>query len=127
MPVLPAIFSLLVAAAGWYYAFYSPAAGRLRGIEHDADNRLRVRLRRTNGVLMILLGATFYVTAVALDDRWPAGRVATLLIVMLLLLLAVGVLGTIDLRLTNKLRRALRRPTDAAPRDDEDDPDRLNP
>ena len=50
MNFLPAIFALLVAAAGWYYLFYSKAAIGLRGIEDDRQNRLRVRLRRLRQV-----------------------------------------------------------------------------
>src|SRR4051794_21824447 len=35
---LPAVFALLVMAAGWYYIFYSPAATRLTGVESRDAN-----------------------------------------------------------------------------------------
>jgi hypothetical protein len=70
MTLLPAILALLVAAAGWYYAFYSSAAGKLSGIERPSANRLRVRLRRINGCLMIVLGALFFILASALEQKW---------------------------------------------------------
>ena len=41
-----AIFSLFVAAAGWYYMFYSKAASRLSGIEDSRANGVRVWLRK---------------------------------------------------------------------------------
>src|SRR2546423_8697867 len=54
------IFSLFVAACGWYYMFYSKAATRLCGIEDAHVNNLRVWLRRMNGLLMFLLARCFF-------------------------------------------------------------------
>ena len=48
-------FSLLVAAAGWFYLFYSKSASRLATVESARDNFYRVLCRRINGVAMILL------------------------------------------------------------------------
>jgi len=101
---LPAIFALLTAAAGWYYLFYSSAARRLSGIEDNATNRLRVRLRRVCGAVIILMSAAFYSGTVAFE-RERLGESALLFGAMLLLMLAMVMLGLVDLKLTGKLRR----------------------
>jgi hypothetical protein len=106
---LPAVFALLTAAAGWYYLFYSSAARRLGGIEDSATNRLRVRLRRVCGAVIILMAAAFYAGTVAFtQDR--IGEAALLFGAMMLLMLAMVLLGLIDLRLTAKLRRGRAKP-----------------
>lgn len=109
MSYLSAMVAVLAAASGWYYAFYSTAALNLATVEQAAANRRRVRLRRFNGVLMMLLGVSLYLMTSALDKRWPPTAAAGLLLAVLLLLLCVGVLAIIDLRLTTQLRDELRR------------------
>lgn len=105
MDYLPGIFALLVAAAGWYYLFYSQAALRLHGVEDPARNRLRVRLRRVGGVVIMLLAATFYAMFVMLRrERFAAAGV--LVMIVMFLMGAVMVLGIVDLRLTRKMRGA---------------------
>jgi hypothetical protein len=102
---LPAIFALVVGAAGWFYIFYSRAAVKLRGVESSSANRLRIRLRQIGGVAMMLLGAAFYAGYVAIDH----GRVETasaLFFAVLGLLAVIIVLGLVDLRLTNRLRQS---------------------
>jgi peptidoglycan/LPS O-acetylase OafA/YrhL len=102
---LPVIFALVVGAAGWFYIFYSRAAVKLRGVEAAAANRLRIRLRQIGGGAMMLLGAAFYAGYVAIDY----GRVesaSALFFVVLGLLAVIIILGLVDLRLTNKLRRS---------------------
>jgi hypothetical protein len=101
---LPAIFSLLVGAAGWFYLFYSRAGAELATMEAVATNRLRVRLRRIGGFAMILLAVSFYVGMEALEQRNPTTFVG-FMIAVLLLLCAIIVLGLVDLHLTNRLRR----------------------
>lgn len=101
---LVGIFSLLVAAAGWFYMFYSQAAEKLAIIEQPDVNRRRVRMRRLGGTCMILLGASFYVCCDALIDR-DAEMATMMLMAVFLLLAAVLVLALIDLRLTRALRR----------------------
>jgi hypothetical protein len=54
---------LMIAAAGWYYLFYSRAAHRLGAIEAADANRWRVLLRRCNGLLMMALAALVYIAA----------------------------------------------------------------
>jgi hypothetical protein len=99
---LPAVFALLVAAAGWYYLFYSPAAVRLGGIETDPANQKRIRLRRINGIVMMLLAVAFYAVGYTVSEPQPF----LLLLVSIILLLAVMMyLALADLRLTAKLRR----------------------
>ena len=108
MNPLAAAFSLVVGAAGWYYLFYSRAAENLAGVEQQAINRRRVRLRRLGGVAMLLLAVGFYAGVVTVDsERSPAAFLAIWLGVLLLLGLIV-LLGLIDLRLTLKLRRQRR-------------------
>ncbi len=101
---LPAIFSLLVAAAGWFYMFYSRAAHSLSGVENDARNLRRIRLRRVGGFIMFVLAIAFFV--LFQPYVWDSSVAAlSMLLLVMLLLLAVVVLGLIDLRLTWQLRR----------------------
>jgi UDP-N-acetylmuramyl pentapeptide phosphotransferase/UDP-N-acetylglucosamine-1-phosphate transferase len=102
--VLPAIFSLLVAAAVWFYMFYSSAAQQLAGIENRAANQRRVRLRRMGGCSMILLAVAFYVGCDALN-RHDLGLFSGMMLAVLALMALTLVLALIDLRLTGKLRR----------------------
>ena len=102
------IFALLTAAAGWYYMFYSGAAGRLKPIESQRINRARVRLRRAGGVVMLLLGGLFFA---GFQEKVAASGAAYIAIwlTVLFLLLVIVVLALIDLRLTWALRREIRR------------------
>src|SRR5687767_7957164 len=104
MQPLPAIFALLTGVAGWYYLFYSKAAQRLEGIEEQRLNQKRVRLRRTGGVMMLLLAVLFFAgfNTVRVEDA-PAAFVAIWLGVMVLLG-AIAVLALMDLRLTHQIR-----------------------
>jgi drug/metabolite transporter (DMT)-like permease len=105
---LPGIFSLIVLAAGWHYIFYSPAAKRLSAIEPGDTNRFRVRLRRLNGVVMMLLAVAFYASYYTFDERQP--RMFTWCFMTSILLLgAMVVLALIDLQLTRKLRAERKR------------------
>lgn len=101
---LPPIFALLVAAAGWYYLFYSTAAQKLLAVEGERSNRLRVRMRRISGIVIILLAITFYAMFVALG-RERHTMAGLLFVAVMLLMLAVVVLGLIDLRLTRRMRQ----------------------
>jgi UDP-N-acetylmuramyl pentapeptide phosphotransferase/UDP-N-acetylglucosamine-1-phosphate transferase len=102
---LPAVFALLVAAAGWFYLFYSRGAQRLSGIENAGLNHQRTILRRIGGLVMFLLAIAFYAGFYTVDaDRQPHAFMAVWLAV-LVLLGAVMLLGLVDLRMTWKLRR----------------------
>lgn len=103
MNYLPAIFSLIVAAAGWFYIFYSKAASNLSTIEATETNRLRVRLRRVGGSVMILLAVSFYLGFVSLERHSAIGVVGFMSAVLVFMMVIV-VLGLFDLRLTKKLR-----------------------
>src|SRR6478672_11899498 len=105
MQHLPAALALIVLAAGWYYLFYSPAARRLSGIEPPADNARRVRLRRANGIVMMLLAVVFFASYYTIDERTPRHWALLVLMSIPLLLSAMLVLAIIDVRLTRKLRR----------------------
>src|SRR5205814_4375262 len=105
MTYLPAAFSLLVLAAGWYYLFYSPAAHRLSGMEQPHLNALRIRLRRANGVVMMLLAVAFYAAAETVNEQTPQNTAILILMSIPLLLVAMIVLALIDVRLTRQLRR----------------------
>jgi drug/metabolite transporter (DMT)-like permease len=99
---LPAVFALIVMAAGWYYVFYSPAAGRLTGVESDNANRLRIRLRRANGIAMMLLAVCFY--AVGYSITRPVSFVLAMLVILVLLMVVLA-LALVDVRLTARFRR----------------------
>ncbi len=105
MEYFPAIFAFMVAAAGWYYLFYSRAARRLEGVELPASNRRRNQLRRMGGLLMILLGATLYVFFNQFQQPRPSAVLLLgLLAGILVLLIAIVGLGLIDLRLTARIK-----------------------
>jgi hypothetical protein len=104
MQVVAAMLALLVAATGWHYLFYSKAAHRLSAVENLADNARRVRLRRINGVVMILLGVAFCAGFYAVEWEPPKLAFACIWAAVLLLLLAVVVLAFLDVRLTFKLK-----------------------
>lgn len=108
--MLPTAFALLVAIAGWYYMFYSTAAHSLHGIESDRLNRRRIRLRRIGGLLMFLLAGCFYAGFNAFDATHPPKAYFYVWIAVFLLLIAIVVLGLIDLGLTWKLRQSRHRP-----------------
>ena len=104
MRSVAAILALLIGVAGWYYLFYSKAAVRLEAIEGIAINQRRQRLRRINGLVMLLLAGSFYAGIFTVNpDQTPQAFVAVWLSVLLLLLVIV-VLAVADLRLTTKLR-----------------------
>lgn len=108
MVALPGIFALLVAAAGWFYLFYSRAATNLSGLEESHDNWLRIMLRRVGGIVMILLAISFYAGSVAIDQERTV-LAAVCMAAVFVLLAAIIVLGLLDIRLTAKLRKAKQR------------------
>jgi peptidoglycan/LPS O-acetylase OafA/YrhL len=105
MHYIPAIFALAVAAAGWYYLFYSRAAGKLAGLEAERLNRRRVRLRRLGGGMMVLMGLCFAVGFYSFDRSAPPAGFVFIWAAVLLLMAMIVVLGLVDLRLTMRLRR----------------------
>ena len=105
MAVLPSILALLIGIAGWYYLFYSQAAQRLAGVENGRLNRMRVRLRRAGGLVLLLLAPCFFAGfhTVSADEQ-PRAFVYVWLTVFLLLATTI-LLAMVDLGLTWKLRR----------------------
>src|SRR6185295_19164820 len=101
-----AIFSLFIAAAGWYYMFYSRAANRLSGIEEANINAMRVWLRKINGLLMFLLAICFFSGFFAVDLDHPSRMTAIVWLAVCGLVLALMALGLVDLRLTWRLKIA---------------------
>ena len=102
--MIQTVFALTVAAAGWYYMFYSRAAHKLGEFEHDARNLRRIRLRRVGGFMMFLLAIAFFVGFQPYVWKSEAAALVVWTLVMFLLL-AIVVLGLIDLRLTWQLRK----------------------
>ena len=102
------IFSLLTAAAGWYYMFYSRAAQKLEHIEAQRTNTTRVRLRRVGGLVMMLLGILFFAGFQERIASHP-GAFVGIWMGVLLLLATIVVLAMVDVRLTYKLREQRRR------------------
>ena len=101
-----AIFSLFIAAAGWYYMFYSRAARRLSGVEDANVNSVRVWLRKINGLLMFLLAICFFAGFFAVDLDHPTRMAAIVWVAVCGLVLALLALGLVDLRLTWRLRHS---------------------
>ena len=116
MIVLVDLLSLLIAVAGWHYLFYSRAAKRLEQIEDARVNLSRVRLRRVNGGIMLMLAVTFFIGS----QPWLQASAAAFILVWILvlgLMLAILMLALLDLRLTWKLHMARRRGLDGRKED----------
>lgn len=109
MHALSAVFALLVAAAGWYYMFYSRAAQRLGDVEGQRLNLRRVRLRKITGFIMILLATCFFTLFWTFDPNHAPGAFVLMALAVLVLLGAIVVLAMIDLRLTWQIRRRTQR------------------
>jgi hypothetical protein len=106
---LVTIFCVTVMAAGWYYMFYSRAAHRLQGIEPTGANRQRVRLRQTNGFMMVMLGAFLYVALYGMSWERPGTAFGVVWLLIFGFLGAMIILGLADIRLTWKLSQERRR------------------
>lgn len=110
---LPALLcSLPVALIGAYYLVNAGAVGWLGGLEGGSANRVRVRLRRTNGIVMLLLGVALYLGIARVFGRGSqrVGIVAPVAWISILpLLLMMLILAWLDMRLTRKLKRDLLR------------------
>jgi hypothetical protein len=102
---LPDILALLIGVAGWYYLFYSRAAHKLGEIEDPQLNNRRVRLRRINGFVLLLLAIAWYAGFHSVDMEHPSVALMYIWFAVLFLLLLTVILGMIDLRLTMRLRR----------------------
>lgn len=105
MQALTAAFSLLVAASGWYYMFYSRAATRLVAVEGEKIARTRHRLRQANGAVMFLMGVLFYAGFNAIDFTASPSAFVAVWFSVFVLLSAIVVLALLDLRLTFRMRR----------------------
>lgn len=108
MGVFSTIFSLLIAAAGWYYMFYSRAAASLNGIEDENLNKRRQRLRQIGGFIMILLAVALYAGFHSVDPTTSAQAFLLIWFGVFVLLFAVLMLAMLDLRLTWRLRHRRR-------------------
>ena len=106
---VPAVFSLVVAAVGWYYMFYSTAATRLGEVEPHPLNVLRVRLRRVGGFFMLLLAVCFFALFFTVDLSRQTFAAFFMFLATFLVLGTIVVLALVDLRLTWKLRRTTQR------------------
>ena len=103
---VPTIFSLLCAAAGWYYLMHAGSAAKLGEYERPADNQLRIRLRRWGGILLVVIAVAFYIGFRIADQHGNPISVMMCLLIVCLLLPVVLFLAFVDLRLTRKMREA---------------------
>ncbi len=101
--------SLPVALVGAYYLVNAGSVHWLGGLEGQQANRVRVQLRRTNGIVMLVLGVALYLGVARVFGREPGQPVGTVgafaWLAVLPLLLAMLVLAWLDMRLTRKLKR----------------------
>jgi hypothetical protein len=104
MNYLPAIFALLLGAAGWYYLFYSAAAQKLLEVEGPVRNLQRVRLRRMNGLLMLALALMLAVGVYGFDPDEAGIAFALTWLAVILLLGGIVILALLDIRLTRQLK-----------------------
>lgn len=100
------LLALLTGVSGWYYLFYSKAAQNLAGVEEDATNRRRVRLRRVGGGVMLALAIALYLGfAAAESDRVQPRLFLAVWSAVMILLATLVLLALIDVWLTVRLRR----------------------
>ena len=105
---MPGIFAIVLAAVGGWYVFMSKAATDLAGIEAKRRNRQRVKLRRLNGVVIVLMSGALFVLLAAADRRDPNLAIWGMLLMCVLLTTSLA-LAVRDIRLTRQLRADLRR------------------
>lgn len=105
---LPGALAFLVGVAGWFYLFYSRAASNLAFVEATQLNQRRVWLRRIGGTVMLLLAVGIAVGFYGFDRENPTVGFVWVWVGVMGLLLAMMCLGLMDLRLTWKLREAIR-------------------
>ena|SRR3954452_25307084 len=108
MNVFRDVFCLLVAAAGWYYMFYSRGATNLQGLEAADYNRRRQRYRQVNGFVMVLLGAAMFAGFHTVDAATSAQAFLLVWMSVFVLLFTIVLLAMVDLRLTWRLRQRRR-------------------
>lgn len=112
MSVTALICSLPVALIGTYYLVNAGSVAWMGPLEGHR-NRVRVRLRRANGLVMLCMSLALYLgisRGFGRDAAEHVGLVAPLAwIATLPLLMAMLVLAWLDMRLTRKLRRDLLR------------------
>ena len=117
MPANALIPSLLVALVGMYYLVNASAGTTPVGAAARRIDRLRTRLRRTNGLVLVATGVILYLAISRTFPLPPAGRGVGLLaplawLATLPLVLAMVVLALLDVRLTRAQRKDdLRRTT----------------
>lgn len=112
MHALAGIFAVLVGIAGWFYLFQARGGAGLECIEGQRRNRWRSRLRRVGGLAMLMLAGLFYIafrlTPTTPDQ--PVHRWLALAWLGVIALLGIVIaLGLIDVLLTHRLRRDLRK------------------
>jgi len=112
---LLATFCFVVAAAGWYYLFYSKAADRLVAVESRPANVRRVRLRRVGGLVIMSLGASLYGGFFGVSWDPPTRAFAVIWLLVFALLAAAVVLALVDVYLTRKIRQRLLETRDRKP------------
>ena len=118
------LFSLPVVLAGAWYLVNPQWASPLATLEGQKVNRLRRRLRRVNGAVMLASGILlFYIISKVLWLTAEAGRSPGLVlpfacIALVPLLVTMLYLAFVDMRMTGRMRRRLRegsvRPQDHA-------------
>jgi hypothetical protein len=106
--IIPTIFSLLCAGAGWYYLMHAGSAAKLGSYERPADNLLRIRLRRWGGILLVMIAIAFYIGFRVADADGNGVVVALSMLTVIVLLPIVLLLALVDMKLTRKMRESFR-------------------
>lgn len=124
MDPLALAVSLPIAVVGIYYLVWASTAAELESVEGHRINRLRVRLRRLNGLILVLVAMAMYLLvsrSMFLETGERPGLVGPIaLLAMIPLVFVMSVLAYLDLYLTRKLGQNLPRPK----RDRRDDQNR---
>ena len=108
MSPLPAIFSLLIAAAGWFYVLHASRAKHLTMFENNRDNKLRIRLRQVCGGTIMTLAVLFYVAYLLAERKASPAGLAVCLLLIVAGLPVILFLAWVDLRLTRKMRESFK-------------------
>ncbi len=113
MSVTAALFALPACLVGAWYMLHAGSAARLAEREGERANRIRVRLRRLNGVTITLAGLLLYFVISRIQGLEEGGTAGVLLPIATLMLLPVTVLmlvfAWLDMRLTKHLKNRIGR------------------
>lgn len=100
--LIATIFCTLCCGAGLFYIVRPTGAERIAGIESASRNRLRHRLRRVCGLVLIALGLAIFWGVLELRRTPPTVQVFIAWFVVLIMLILAIWLAVIDAYMTHR-------------------------